>query len=1520
MSKVIKILVTTLTTLILTGLGLVLAVTLLLEMPSVQNFIVHKATRVLSEKLGTRVSIDRVRLKLISRAELEGVYVEDLHGDTLAYIRRLQAGIRDLGLSGGPVMLGAIELDGTRFYMHQVRMSNPDTLTSTLGEILWKLKSNKPKKKGGGFELRAASIKITDLAYRYRKITPDKREYGVNFQDVDVTGLNLDADEISVINDSITMRANHISIRDKSGFSVDDMSATHLSVSNKGLRFERLHILTPDSRVDMNYLNLISDSWKSFGYFVDSVRMEADLNASKMSYATVAWFAPGLRDWKSVYDEITGTIEGTVADMRGEIRRFRTLDTSLDGLKFAIKGLPDVPRTDFNFEVGQLRTSADDALWLMRDITRKELPANTAQMLSRLGEISFSGHFAGLLDRFKAQGDLETSRGGAKVDVAFTPQTGGLTAFDGHLDVAAFDIGALLDSKSLGRASVAGQVEGTMGGKSISLDADVAVSRLDFNGYSYHGIDMRGKFENRNFQGDIACDDPNISFDFDGELDFNDSLPRYDFLLRLRNADLHKLNLNKRDSLSVLSGVITAKATGNAADNVNGHVDIDSLVYLSPYDTIRADRIRLTGVNTATTKLLALQSSFADVQFSSRLGYANLGQYLTEAIQTYIPTLNTDRSRRKQRTVAAANPGDYYLLKLKVKEANNLSRAIVPGLILAQGTELSFMLNPVSQNVSLTLQSDYIEYNRFFTSNISLTGRNQGDSLSLFVRATDFYASGFYMPDFSVIGGGKDDRVSLAARFDDKEHRVSAIVNSTAQFDQTASGLQQIRMRLGQSYITNKDQTWRLSSGDVVYDTTRVSVDRLRIVSSNGELTAQGVLSRLPSDTIHVRLSNFNLQPFTQFSERRGYSISGLTNGYADMAAAMGKGILSSDIRFDSLKVNNVPVVPLLFNARWDFQNERARVALTNRAAGDTLVRFFYRPTDKQYLGFVKMRGVDLSLIDPVLSGVIKNTTGRADLDLRVTSREGEPLINGTVKIPALTTTVAFTNVPYTLKDAQITAKDNTFRLPTTQLTDPGGGSADFDASFVLAQGFSNYTYTLGVKPRNLLALSTTPADNELFNGKVYATGAVTIKGDKKGVAMNIAATTAANSSFQMSLSSKSGIGDADFITFVNPNKVTSDSTWYQKRKQQIIAAGNSKKRSDNASGLAIDMALTVLPNTDFSLVIDPTMGKGIRARGNGVLNISVDPRNGDFRMYGDYELTDGSYNLNLERLVNKTFTILPGSSIKWAGDPVDAMLNVTAGYKLQPSMNPLVTSDSPLYNTRVNTECKIILTDHLLPRPNINFQVDVTDATPETQSVVASSLNTPEQMSTQFLYLVAFGRFYSDASGSGGMGTMASGAAALDLLLGQFNNAISSDKYNIGLKYNPGDETTSQEFGIDFSTSLWGERIFLDMEGNYDTESNPSAAAGSGGLTGDFAVRYLIDRTGNFQGKIFSRTINTYDENQGMQETGLGIYYHEDFNTVGDISRNIRARFRKKSDTTSTAEPVKEPKKKRKDKTKNNN
>ncbi len=91
----------------------------LLYVPTVQNAVRGKAVSMLSEKLGTRVELDRFHLRFPLGVRLEGLYVEDLRGDTLLYAGHVGARAGLLKLIGGKLLLYPVELSDVRATLRQ---------------------------------------------------------------------------------------------------------------------------------------------------------------------------------------------------------------------------------------------------------------------------------------------------------------------------------------------------------------------------------------------------------------------------------------------------------------------------------------------------------------------------------------------------------------------------------------------------------------------------------------------------------------------------------------------------------------------------------------------------------------------------------------------------------------------------------------------------------------------------------------------------------------------------------------------------------------------------------------------------------------------------------------------------------------------------------------------------------------------------------------------------------------------------------------------------------------------------------------------------------------------------------------------------------------------------------------------------------------------------------------------------------------------------------------------------------
>ena len=1489
MRKVTKILTKVISAAILLLIVLPVVVSLLLSINSVQNLVLDRAARFASRKLGTVVRIGHVDVAPFDRIKLSDFYVEDDGGDTLLYVGKLHAYVTQLGIFSNGFTLKHGRVTDARLYLREM----PDSVMN-IKRIVARL-GNREKEKKGDFRLSISALTVENMEFRLEKLQHRNPEYGIDYSDMAIRNINAAIDDFTIEGAAIGARIGRLSAVEKSGFAINDFGGKFF-LANGCIGLENARLVTPYSNVSIPSVSIVGDSWLEYREYVDQVSMNIEVRNSMLSSDDVAYFSPKLRDWHLALRNINLAFDGVVSDFHADLSSMAFGRNSRLCARGRVTGLPDTEKMRFTLTFDEASSDAADIGGILAKVARRKLPRRTLEMLDRAGQLRLDGSVEGALSEFRSQFALSAPVGNIFAELSMAP-TGRfrLRALDGSLEIQALQVGRILDRRNVGRISCNADMKGVLGRKAVDVRLAGDVSQLEFNDYAYDSLRFDGRLTEKSFNGRVHAADPALKFDFEGEVGFGRSLPHYDFDFDLHHADLAKLHLNRRDSVSVLSGRLEACMSGRTLDDMNGDVKIRNAVYRYNADTLQTELLTFVGQNSERSKYLTLQSDFADATFRSKTDYKTVFGYLRSSFEKYVPLLHRKgkTGRRSESSVGVVD--DYSVLSVDVKRFTPIADAIAAGLQIADGSQLRVMFNPANDKLSLKATSEYVERERMLATRLNLNATNRGDSLSVYLRSEDFYVGTFHMPQLSVMGGARNERMRLSAGFRDTTAQMSALLGLEARVEQSPERGRVIDVQLQPSHLDRRGKQWQIFARNIRIDTARVEVNRFRISNRDQELLVNGVASRDRKDSVMLRLRNFDLAPFTQFVENMGYMIEGRTDGVAVVKSALGGSEITADILMDSVEINNLPAPPIRFTSMWDFKNDRARLTVTDRVKRDTLVRGFYVPGTVRYYAEIEIPGVRMNLIDPILKGVVSGTQGHADVSLTLTGQRRQARLAGTMDVRDFRTKVDYTQVSYLVPSARITVENNRLSMSQVPVSDMLGNRGTMDFSLSL-QHLSNISYSLTIDPRQMLVLNTTQNDNDLFYGKVFASGRATISGDKGGVRMNIMAATADNSAFYLPLSSKSNVARADFIIFDTP-RLKTDTLDFLERKKLMFERKHKPKTAEGSS-MDINMTLNVQPNADFQLVIDPTVGDIIRGRGEGTLNLHINPRSNIFEMYGDYTITEGSYLFTLQNIINKRFIIEEGSTIQWTGEPLDARLNIDAVYKLKTSLQPLigtsVSSGSDMnLNRAVPVDCIINLSDRLT-HPNVTFDVKVPTVDAEYQTIVANTLNSQSAIAEQFMFLLVTNSFHSDLSGGGNnLGVSASAATGFELLSNQLSNWLSTDDYNIVFRYRPKSEVSGDEVDFGFSKSLINNRLFVEVEGNYLIDNSQAVNRQMSNFMGEAYVTWLIDRAGTLKLKGFTQTIDRFDENQGLQETGIGIYYKEDFNNLRDLRERIRNKFR---------------------------
>ncbi|MBQ5736236.1 MAG: translocation/assembly module TamB domain-containing protein, partial [Alistipes sp.] len=839
---------------------------------------------------------------------------------------------------------------------------------------------------------------------------------------------------------------------------------------------------------------------------------------------------------------------------------------------------------------------------------------------------------------------------------------------------------------------------------------------------------------------------------------------------------------------------------------------------------------------------------------------------------------------------AINSPSDYTALTIEAKDdINELLDAIAGGFVLAPNTELGLIFNPKSNNITLRGSSEAVEYSGLIFANTEWNiNNNARDSLSLSIKSDAVYmGSHMLMPRFSVVAGARENRVSLTAGFKQPGGSSSAMLGLSAQFSRNEKTRRRsLHIDITPSHFTNDTQQWKLYAKGIDIDSTRIQVNELHIARPDQQMVIDGVASRLRSDSIRLTLDNFDISPFSAFLSRIGYDIKGNTSGYATVKAALGAPEIEAAIDVENIAVNGLTAPPQEITSNWDFEANRARVFIRDRNTCDTLIRGYYHPQGHRYYARAAMKGVKLALISPFLKGILSDIEGSADIEARVIGEGQNASLNGEATVEGMATTVDYTKVRYRAPKAKLSIIDNHIIADKIAVYDPNSNVGHYSMDISL-EHLSNITYDISIDANKMLVLDTDAKDNDLFYGHVYASGNASFYGDKRGIKMDIDGTSAENSKFYMPLSGKEDVSYADFVKFQEPAGNAPDTTAFLTRR---MMAYERKNRAVNTSEgvMDMDMTLNILPNIEMQLVIDPTVGDVIKAKGKGQLTMHIVPKANIFEMRGDVEITEGTYLFTLQDILNKLFTVVPGSSIHWDGDPLGAILNIDAKYSTKASLRPLLGSSVQGIDTSraVPVDCYIKLTDELMS-PTVTFDVRVPNVAPEIQTVINSTLNDQQAIATQMFWLLAANSFSAEDTAS--MGASLSATTGFELLSNQLSNWLSGDNYNIVLRYRPRTQMSGDEVDFGFSKSWLNNRLIVEVEGGYLSDASMQSSRKASNFVGEAFITWLIDTDGTLRFKGFTQTIDRYGENQGMQESGIGLYYGESFNTFKELGQSLK-------------------------------
>jgi hypothetical protein len=1448
---------------------------LIFQYKPVQTWAARKGAAYLSEKLHTKVSIGSLYLEPFTSIVLEDFCVLDQKKDTLVNTSKLTVDINGFSILRSikkrTIDLSLVKLDNSSVYLKTFKdstsnvkfivdfFSSPDTSKST----------------GKPWNVIFGKVAVNNLHFRYKNYLVDTLINGVNFDDVDVKKFSTVIDSMDVIHHLFKGYIHNLTLHEKSGAIIKNLTAD-ATVDTNLILTKHLFLQTPNSTVK-DYFRMKFKSFDDFADIEDKVMMDADFKSSRVSSKDIAFFTSGLE--KVRFDlGIDGKVHGMVRHLTAKNLLITGGQATYIRGDFSLRGLPDWDNTFLELKFDQLSTNKKDLDYLYSNFTGTK-GAKVPDMIGKFGNINFTGRFTGLQNDFVAFGTFKTKLGRFDPDINLKIDKKGIPAYSGKISTSDFDLGDLLDNDAIGRATLSANVKGSGDElKNLTENLDAQIGHINYNGYDYHNLNVKGTFIKKIADAKISINDNNVKLNMAGTVDLNPALTAYNFTADIKDAHLHTLKLLK-DTIT-LTTVLKTKFSGNSLENLQGHIELTPIRIIDPRNNYVVDSIDLSAHGKGDSRILALKSDIAEANIHGSFDLATLPSYFKQIAKKYIPSLN----------IATVTPKpQHFEFNLELKNMSPLLALFDPDLkIPDQGT---FVGEFDSSNETATLNG-YVKTIQYGTTvfhdfilDESTTNGQLGLNISLSkINITD----SLFIKNIDISNALRRDSLNFNIKLADKDATNQLDLYGLVEFGRDTTA----KLKLLPSDVILEHQDWKLTDQvRIKFLDGKTEIDGFQLSNGPQKVKINGLISSNPEDKLKLEFEKFNMNTFDQLTKVSGVALKGSLNGDVIFSSISNTPGIDAHLNIDSLNMNKTLVGDVKIESTLGNDRKEAGVKMSIKNNGTETMNItgaynLTKEAEASALDFkVKMDHVQTVIFEPFIRDLVSDPKGTVSSDLSLTGPVSKPQMNGTVTLDNTGVTVNYLKTAFTVSD-KLTVTNSVIDVDGMVLKDAHGGTGEVKGKVDL-NNLDNPDIEATVTAKNLLALNTTFRDNHLYYGTAYGTGTFAFNGPVNTMNINIKARTLAGTVFNIPLNTSTTAGDYDFIRFVSHK----DST-------KVVVPKSA------FDGVTLNLDLTVDEKTVVKITTDYGVLEGSGTTNN--LNLNINSL-GDFNMYGDFLISTGKFEFTAKNFISKNFTVNQGGTIRWTGDPSNADINLNAIYEVRTDISPLYQAAglaSPKGAENVLVQAELIITKSLL-HPTIDFDFNFpTD--PSIKDDLGTYLTDYNNRSQQALSIIVRRNFASGTPNSlTNQVFSTAGEAVSEFAFNKLNTFISQSNiknFDLNLRSFNDASASLRLFNsrLVFNGSLFTTTGSNDLFNN--STQNSLFNSNFNSLTKDFEAQYLLRKSGDLTAKYSYRvlnttTLNTIDQLSVQYVNGVGLTYQRDFDTFGEFFRNL---FRKNSGSKS--------------------
>lgn len=1328
------------------------------------------------------------------------------------------------------------------------------------------------------------------FSLRDEAVTPHRKSKNeLLFTDLDVSNININAEDVKLRKPSIQANVRHFAASEKSGFRIKELR-TQFFMNSWRTEGRNLFFQTDNSRLEGN-LKFRYGHMREYLRFAKLVRVDSKLKNSFLDVRDLAYFSPSLRPFEHLQVQFSTEGSGRMNQLQ-----LRNLNAGIHDNRIRLQSnmlISDlfIPgKLRINAQMNHLEFDKKDAEFIFK----KPLPNE----VSNMGKVKYIGRFEGDPMNFVLNGKLLSSKGNinfknSHLDIRNVNNP----HYDGNIGIEDFRLAEVIPSMN-----IIDNIHADLRLDGNGFDIDRFHSKLKgkiqsikINHTTYTNIDVDGHIENRIFQGNVNSLDPDLKILAKGEVSWVDkNQPQYRLSLNLQDIDMQKLKLTSKNFS--YNADIEVAGKGKTLDDMTGSMIVRNMYVMDrnlntpkrlDYSVLTVDK-EIEEDN----QMLEINSEEITANLVGKYRLQDIPSLMSDYLISYLSIEDNDKAQSYSNT--------YFYLKSDLKNIGNYTRLFYDDLKNIERGNITMRFDGTSSRLKVDGELYHTQWLQFQIPKITIDNASTMSAIESNLNFDSVYfqnklAITPLKAKITNVGNNLKLAVELLERQDSKFVDFNTIISKSGD-------LYSFNILPFTSYFGRK--VWTVNPDnrvDLNPITRSLYIENLNLKKDIQDIKIE---SRGEDKLLGINFKNVKLEEIISGFLPILKTFKGNLNGTIDIANPMTNPTPITNVSVKSIEIDDEKIGDLGLQSsmsenilRTDLNIVGDRVKLSADAIYDAS-----KGIDSLY-SRVKIQRLDLSFLNKYLKELVYKMEGNIHADLKFYGKMDRLQAEGDAHIDSMATNIQTIKTRYTARNQDIHITPGRIALKDFKFYDEYNNQATA-YGYISHDNLRNFDLNLNATAPKLFCLNTTSNDNSYFYGRVFADAEINFRGIiGERIRLYAKGRNLPNTNATIAFGSSQRTDRYGFYEFIDKSKTVN---------------GTQQTARTKKGGVDLNFDFDINNLGRLTIVMDPAVDDKIECTGDGSISYRMTPES-DMDIKGTYTINSGYYKFTYQNLIQRTFYLNKGGSMTFVGNPRASTINASAVFKARANAQDLISAYYGTNNSSVataaKTPIKVDITLYLkdkITQPTISYALTTEQNNPEIQAAFETiqtvTKNNPNELSNQVMGILVFNRFltpsftgFSSTNSGSNAGNDAANVAA-DIISGKVSgyltdfiqNTIQGMSVDFNLRnYNQFEKSNNtsnvrRNLNLALSQKLLNDRLVFNLGGNYDFGQDLNQRNTSY-FGGDIDFEYKLTPLGNVRLRVYSTFNNDPLNSKYINKTGAGIVFQRDFESFDKIFKTTK-------------------------------